>query len=440
MFKKIRGFKKGGVHPHDKKNLCREVEIERLPLEEKLTISLSQHIGAPATSLVSVGDSVVIGQKIGEATSFVSAAVHSPVDGEVIEIKSIQLPNSILSESIVIKTAETQSTPIFPSVDWNQLSTTEMIEIITEAGVVGAGGATFPTHVKLMVPKGKKAEFLIINGVECEPYLNADNRLMIEKPLELVEGIQIVAKLVDAKKVIIGVENNKPRAIAALQQSIKDQNYPFEVIPLRVRYPQGDEKQLIQGTTGRVVPSGGLPIDIGCVVINIGTIYAIYEAIALNKPFYERVISITGESIQKPSNFLVPIGTPFSSLIEAAGGLKGEVAKWVAGGPMMGFSFYNIEESFVAKGSSGLLALSPSEVKSSEETFCLNCGRCMKSCPMSLQPTRMFRLISNRNYQEALEMDLMDCKECGCCSFICPAKIPLVQGFKLAKKEARRVK
>ncbi len=433
---KVKGFKRGGVHPHDMKNLSKNAKITRIPLPQFLTIPLSQHIGAPAVLSVAVGDSVTIGQKIAEPASFVSAAIHSPVDAIVKEIKEVILPNGIKSSAIVLECNPEQNEVTYNEVSLDTLSNEEISNRIIEGGIVGSGGATFPTHIKLMVPKGKKAHTLIINAVECEPYLNADNRLMQEMPFEILKGLQTVVKLVAPSKIIIGIENNKPEAIAIMKEAILKENLPYEVMPLRVRYPQGDEKQLIQAVTNKELLSGSLPIDMGCIVINVGTLFAIYEAVLLNKPFYERVISVTGSAIKNPSQFLVPVGVPFSHLIEQTG-TSHEVAKWVVGGPMMGFSFYDLESTWATKGSSGLLGLTLKETGKSNQTACLNCGRCISVCPMGLQPTKLFKYSTNKKMELALNDGLLDCKECGSCAYICPAKVPLVQGFKFAKAQAR---
>lgn len=440
MIRRLKGFKRGGVHPHDMKSLTRDCPIIQLPLAGELTIPLSQHIGAPATALVEVGDPVSVGQKIGEAAGFISANIHSPADGKVTAIKKVLLPSGAESDALVIQTSEAQSPPDYRAELLDQISSAQISTRIFEAGIVGAGGATFPTHVKLSVPKGKKAEFLVINGVECEPYLNADNRLMLESADRIIEGIAAIAKMVNPQKIIFGIENNKPGAIASMREASLNAALPLEVVPLRVRYPQGDEKQLLKAVIGREVPSGALPIEVGAVVVNVGTVNAIYDAVYLKKPFYERVVTVSGKALANPGNFRVHIGTSLRELVEAAGSAAREPRKWVAGGPMMGFAFYNLDDTPVIKGTSGILGLTASEVNASEQTNCLNCGKCIRSCPMGLMPTALFRRISNGEFDELIDLGLMDCKECGCCSFICPAQLPLVHGFKMGKRETRKMK
>jgi len=299
------------------------------------------------------------------------------------------------------------------------------------------GGAAFPAHVKFNIPKGKKAKYLVINGVECEPYLTADHRLMLEHTHEILEGISIIAKIINAEQVIIGIEANKMNAAHKIEDLIDEKNLPFLVQPLKVRYPQGDEKQLLKAIIGKEVPSGGLPIEIGAVVSNVGTAFAVFEAVTKNRPLIERVVTVTGDAVKNPGNFRTVVGTPIKVLIEAAGGFKENPAKMVVGGPMMGFAFFDLEAS-VTKGTSGILALTKNNLDYASETACISCGKCVMVCPMGLQPTRLYKFIDSSKFSDAMALNLMDCKECGCCSFSCPAKIPLVHGFKYGKKMARK--
>ncbi len=432
---RISTFKRGGVHPADKKNLSKDKAIERLAIPSELVISMSQHLGAPAKCLKVKGDVVEMGEMVGEASSFISANVHSPVSGVITDIRKVRLASGAVADALVIKPDEVQPGKFQVRYDWKQSESSELLSLVKEMGIVGMGGATFPAHVKLSIPEGKSAEVLVINAVECEPYLTADYRSMVERGDETLEGIMITAKIINAKRIIIGIEMNKLDAAKQLEKLIAEKNYPIEVCVLKMKYPQGDEKQLLKATIDREIPSGKLPLDVGAVVCNVGTIYAIYEAVVFHKPLFERVISVTGEAIKEPHNFIAPIGTKAADLIAAAGGFNTEeVDKLVSGGPMMGFAFAD-EDIPMTKGSSGLLCLKAEKLDSG---VCVSCGKCVQHCPMGLMPNRMFRKIRYGEYQEAMDLGLMDCKECGCCAFICPAHLPLVQGFKLGKKMGRK--
>ncbi|AEV28326.1 electron transport complex, RnfABCDGE type, C subunit [Sphaerochaeta pleomorpha str. Grapes] len=434
---KVPTFSKGGVHPDDKKVFSRSQRIERLPMPSELVVSLSQHLGAPAKALKSKGDLVRKGEKIGEASGFISADVHSPVSGIIKDIRKATLANSICCDAFVIVPDQEQPEDPSQIYSWQDKESAELLALVKDLGVVGMGGATFPTHVKLSIPKGKSVEALVVNGVECEPYLTADYRLMLEKGEFALEGAMIAAKIAGAKRVIVGIELNKSDCIAHLQDIAKEKGFPVEVVGLKMKYPQGDEKQLLKATINREIPSGKLPLDVGAVVCNVGTCNAIYEAVVLHKPLYERVISVTGECIANPKNLLAPIGTKMSDLLAFCGGFSSDPDKLVSGGPMMGFSFFS-QDTPMAKGSSGLLALP--KVKEYRSTACLNCGRCVAACPIGLMPARLYRYISHGMYDDAMKNSLMDCKECGCCSFVCPAHIPLVHGMKNGKKLGRKKK
>jgi electron transport complex protein RnfC len=436
---KISTFSKGGIHPPDHKYATKAQEIVRLQTPDSVTIPFSQHLGVPAKPLVAKGDVVTAGQKIGEAAGFISADIHSPVAGTISMLKEIFLPNGMKCSAAVIDVDHEQQLPESEAADWKQMERQQMIDKAKEMGIVGMGGATFPAHVKFSLPKGKLAEYLVINGVECEPYLTSDHRVMLERGEDLLQGAMIIAKMVDAKKIVIGIENNKPDAMDHLHQLIGKHNLPISIQPLKLKYPQGDEKQLLKAVTGREVPSGALPIDIGAVVSNVGSTVAVYEAIVFNKPLVERVVTVTGGAIKNPGNFLVTIGTPLEKLIEAAGGFTEEPVKMVAGGPMMGFAFYDLETP-VIKGTSGILALTATESRKQVTTACISCGRCVQACPMGLQPTKLFKNIDKQMYSEAMNINLNDCKECGCCAYVCPAKLPLVQSMRLGKKMARKMK
>lgn len=432
---KLATFKKGGVHPSDMKSLSNNQPITRFPLPEELVVSMSQHLGAPATLLKAVGDHVSMGEMIGQASSFISANVHSPVDGTVTAIKKVTMANSVTCDAVVIKPDEVQNDVFTERHDYSSLSKEELLAQIKEKGIVGLGGATFPAHVKMTISPGKSVENLVINGVECEPYLTADHRLMLEKPYEVLEGIMICRQILEPKNTIIGIEANKMDAVETLRKAIAEKGYPIQVMPLKMKYPQGDEKQLLKAVIDKEIPSGKLPIAIGAVVSNVGTVNAVYEAVALGKPLYERVVTVTGGGIKNPGNYLVKVGTKVGDLVEQCGGFTDDAVKLIMGGPMMGFTFSDLDTP-VIKGTSGILVLSAKEAKKGQRTACLQCGRCLKACPIGLQPTKLFKKINSGKYAEALKLNLMDCKECGCCAFVCPANIPLVQGFRLGKRMA----
>lgn len=433
---KMSTFRKGGVHPDGMKQLSQHQSVENLPLPTELIIPFSQHLGAPASPLKEKGDAIVMGEKIGEASSFISADIHAPLSGVISEIREVTLMNSITCNAYVLKVDEENPTVDFTTrYPYKDLSSSSLITMVKDLGVVGTGGATFPSHVKLSVPKGKHVDNLVINGVECEPYLTSDHRLMLEKTDEVLEGILIAAQIVQPKNIIIGIENNKKDAIEHMRSRIAEKGYAIQVAALKVKYPQGDEKQLLKATIKREIPSGKLPLDVGAVVLNVGTVFAIYEAVVFHKPLVDRIVTVSGGAIHDKKNVRCPVGTKISDLIAYCGGTSDDIEKMIAGGPMMGFAFYN-DQIPVIKGTSGILALQ--KKKRVTQTACISCGKCIAVCPMGLQPTRLYRLIEHREYESAMKLNLMDCKECGCCSFICPAGLSLVHGMKLGKKLGRK--
>ncbi len=436
---RISTFGRGGVHPNDGKSLSKDMPIEKLPLPGELFLSMSQHLGAPATPLKKKGDRVERGELVGESSSFISANVHSPVNGVVSDVRPVRLATGGNAMCLVIKVDEDQGEdPFVRSYPYEDMSSEELLALVKDMGVVGMGGATFPTSVKLMIPKGKSVDDLVINGVECEPYLTSDYRSMLERAEGIVEGVMILSRITNPKKISIGIEMNKMDAVAHLEKVIAEKGYPIEVVALKMKYPQGDEKQLIKAVTGKEVPSGKLPIDAGAVVANISTTYAVYEAVVFHKPLIERVVSVTGEGVVSPKNVLAPIGTKASDLFKYAGGLKDDAVKMISGGPMMGFAFSD-EDTPIVKGTSGITVLTFQDELLSAFP-CVSCGKCVEHCPMGLMPNKMFRNIKYGNYQVAMDLGLMDCKECGCCAYSCPSHIPLVQGFKLGKKLGRKKK
>ncbi len=428
-------FRKGGVHPPERKEYANSKALVRLPIPSELVVSMSQHLGAPAKPIKEKGDHVEKGEKIALASSFISADVHSPVSGTIKDIRKVTMANSVTCDAFVIEPDPQQPEAFTKKVDYQDYSKEKLLEEIKDKGIVGLGGATFPLHVKITIPAGRKVDALVINGVECEPYLTADHRLMLERTKEVLEGIMICNRILNPARTIIGIEENKKDAALALEKEIELRSLPIEVCLLRMKYPQGDEKQLINATIGREIPSGKLPLDVGAVVVNVGTTYAVYEALAYGKPLYERIVTVTGDCIAQPCNVIAPIGAKVKNLIAFAGGFSKEPDKLVSGGPMMGFAFYD-EETPIAKGTSGILAIT--DEKDYRKSACLNCGKCVAACPIGLVPTKLYSLITHARYEEAMANHLMDCKECGCCSFSCPAHLDLVHAMKFGKRMGRK--
>jgi electron transport complex protein RnfC len=430
----LKTFSIGGVHPAENK-LSAGRPVEKLPLPAAVTILMAQHIGAPAEPLVKKGDPVKVGQLIAKSTGFVSANIHSSVSGVVTKIDNVPDASGYRRKAILIKV---EGDEWDESIDTSaevvkdiSLSREEILKRIGDAGIVGMGGATFPAQVKLSPPPGKIAEVLIINGVECEPYLTADHRLMLERGSELVVGIRILMKVLDVKQAVIGIENNKKDAIEAMQKLVAGEQ-GITVQPLKVQYPQGGEKQLIDACIGRQVPSGKLPIEVGAVVHNVGTAVAVYEAVQKNKPLFERIVTVTGLSVGKPGNFLTRIGTPVSALIDAVGGLPDNTGKVIGGGPMMGKALSSLEVP-VTKGTSGVLVLPDPEARRAQSQNCIRCGKCVSACPMGLAPYLLMTLTEKDILDRAEEEKIMDCIECGSCSFTCPSHRPLLDYIRLGK-------
>ncbi len=435
----MKTFPIGGIHPSDCKEYSKGAQIERFPVPTTVTIPLSQHIGAPAVACVAKGDRVKVGQVIATAGGFVSSTIHSSVSGVVTAVEPRADAQGNLKPAVVIAVEGdewVEGVDLTPEVVKNiNLSPSEIIGKVSEMGIVGMGGATFPTHVKLSIPAGKKAECLIINAVECEPYLTADYRVMLEQGERLLVGARILAKAIGVDKIYIGVENNKPDAIAHLEK-LAGAYLEIEIVPLKMRYPQGGEKQLIAAVTGREVPSGALPIDVGAVVQNVGTALAVYEAVAKNKPLVERVVTVTGSTLASPKNLLVRIGTPMSALIEYCGGMEG-IGKVVAGGPMMGRAVSNVDAP-VTKGTSGVLLIPTEEALREKEGDCIRCAKCVEACPMGLEPYLLNTLTQRGDYEELERHWIADCIECGCCTFSCPSYLPLLDWVRIGKAEVMK--
>ncbi len=425
---------KGGIHPPHSKKRTERLSIEVFPAPSKVVIPLSQHIGAPAKPQVKRGDKVVIGQVIGEAGGFVSSSVHSSIAGTVLSVAPFFHPSGKQVTSVEIENDGTDDMAPFqpaPTV-WRDAAPQELVQAIQLAGIVGMGGAGFPTHVKLSPPSNKPIDVLIINGAECEPYLTADHLLMLEQTDRFVEGILILKKILNAKKCLLGIEENKPDAIKKITSLLSQKGgSEITLCTLAAKYPQGGEKQLIKAVTGREVPSGGLPMDVGCVVQNVGTTVAVYNAVTSGIPLYQRVVTVTGPAMESPKNVMVRIGTPIRTLLEACGINPQKVKKLLMGGPMMGLALSDIDVP-VIKTTSGLLALDTTTPPL--RTFpCINCGHCIHACPINLVPSRIAKFVEKEDYDGAQEWNVLDCMECGSCAFICPAKINLVHQMKLGK-------
>ncbi|NLH53038.1 MAG: electron transport complex subunit RsxC [Bacteroidales bacterium] len=436
----MKTFAIGGVHPQENK-FSASSPTEVLPIPAKVFIPLSQSLGVPSKPLVKKGDEVKIGQLIATGEALISSNLHSPVSGKVEKVDDYIDASGYRRPAIFITVEGEEWMPeIDTSPDFIGEITLEgpaIIQKIKEMGIVGMGGATFPTHVKLMIPPGKKAEYLIINGVECEPYLTSDHRLMLEKPAEIITGIRLLMKALGVEKAIIGIENNKPDAIELLSKTAAD--YPgIEVVPLKVKYPQGGEKQLIAALTGREVPSGKLPIEVGCVVQNVGTAFAVYEAVQKNKPLIERIVTVTGSNISQPSNFLVRIGTPIITLLEKAGWNPEKAGKIINGGPMMGKALFSPEVPLV-KGTSGILVLNRDEAYREKTEPCIRCAKCISVCPMGLQPYLLARVSEIGRFDIAENEYILDCIECGSCQYTCPSARPLLDHIRLGKYKVNQI-
>ncbi len=436
----LKTFNLGGVHPPENK-LSADKKIENLPLPKTVFIPVAQHIGAPASPVVKRGDEVKVGQVIAQSSGFVSTNIHSSVSGKVKKVDVSADSSGYSKQGIFIDVAGDEW---LEEIDRTEelvkefnLDGSEIVKKIQEAGIVGLGGATFPTHVKLVPPKGMKAEVLLLNGVECEPYLTSDHRLMLEKADEIMVGIQLLMKSLQVNKAVIGIENNKPDAIQLLTEKAK--NYQgVSVVALKVQYPQGGEKQLINAVTGKEVPSGALPIAVGAVVSNVGTAFAVYEAVQKNKPLFERVVTVTGKGVSKPSNFRVRVGTATSELVEAAGGLPENTGKVISGGPMMGRAIPSLDVP-VTKGTSGILLMQEEESKRGEVLNCIRCARCVSVCPMGLEPYLLMTLGEKNIFDRAEEERVMDCIECGSCSFTCPSHRPLLDYIRYGKGKVGQI-
>lgn len=434
-------FPVGGIHP-DKRKITSDKAIIDAGLPEIVYIPVKQHIGSPAKILVKKGDKVKVGTLLADADGIISADVHSSVSGEVLKVEEIEGEFGYLENMITIRV---EGDEYEPTIDLNPeliteipYTASEIVAKIREAGIVGMGGAGFPTPVKTAVPENKKIDYLIINGIECEPYLTADDRLMVERAEQIIIGAKILNKALGIQNAIIAIDENKPKAIETLTKLSKSY-VGVNVAVLKTKYPQGGEKQLIKAIAGREVPSGKLPMDVGCVVQNVGTVFAVYEAVLKNKPLYERIVTVSGDECANPQNYRVRIGTPASFLIEKSGGLSETTEQVVFGGPMMGTSAVNIDAP-ITKLTSGILLLSYTTTHKEAEKDCIRCGKCADACPIGLRPFLIAQYTKDNRIADLKELHILDCIECGSCAYICPARIPLLDYCKLGKIETRKNK
>lgn len=434
---KFFGFR-GGVHPPENKIQTENIAVEEVKAPKMLYVALLQHIGAPLDPIVAVGDRVLKGQKIADSQAFMSSPIHSPVSGIVKRIEDHVFPLMGRIKTVIIENDEQETWAELSKIEkWENVDRRTLLTMIREKGIVGIGGASFPTHIKLDPPADAKIDTLLLNGAECEPYLNSDNRLMIENPEKIVNGIKIIKKILGVNRAIVGIEENKPEAIASMRKAVEGTG--IEIAPLKTKYPQGGEKQLIKAVLDRQVPSGKLPSAVGVVVQNTGTAAAIYDGIVNGIPLIEKVVTVSGKGIINPKNVKIAIGTPFSYLLDYCGVNREVVDKLVMGGPMMGMAQFS-EEAPVIKGTSGLLALTKEETNPYKTRACIGCGKCVEACPMGLEPLMFARLAAFEQWEQLKEYSLMDCIECGSCAYICPANRPLTEAIKIGKSKLRAMK
>jgi electron transport complex protein RnfC len=440
MNESLSTFVRGGIHPPESKGLTEHLAIEIMPLPEQVEVPLVQHFGAACEALVNKKDRVQEGDLIGNVRSGLGANIHASITGNVTSIGSSQGPLSLNIPSITITRDTEAQNRTYTPMEWKGLTPQELLQRVKDSGIVGIGGAGFPTHVKLSPPLDAKVDTLILNGAECEPYLTTDHRLMLERPDEIIEGAKILLSILGIKQCSIGIEANKDDAIKILRKSIEAQDLnglKIRIYPLKVKYPQGSEKQLIESITGRKVPGYGLPFDIGVIVQNIGTTKAVYDAVVLNKPLYEKVVTISGRGIARPANLQVRVGTRINDIVRYLGGTRTDLAKIVIGGPMMGFAVSSLDIP-MTKTVSGILFLTRDEIDDQSHGPCIRCGWCVDACPMGLQPNEIGLYVEAGRAAETAHLGPFECFECGCCAYVCPAKRPLVQFIRLAKLKAKR--
>jgi electron transport complex protein RnfC len=429
------------VHPEEYKELSCDKPIERMPFVDEYILPLSQHTGAPSKCIVKVRQKVKRGEMIAEPGGYVSVALHAPVDGTVTAIDLFDSPNGQMMPAIKIKTdpfsLQRISQPAVPAPE--EISKEAFIKAVQQAGLVGMGGAAFPAHVKFSIPEGKYCKYMMLNGCECEPFLTCDHRVMVEYARELMDGTAILQHFVKAEKIYIAIEANKPDAIALLKAEASKTDMPVKVVALQVKYPQGAEKMMITAILGDEVPSGKLPLDVGTMVSNVGTIVAMSQYFRHSQPLIERVVTVSGTAVRRPTNVLVPIGTPMRQVVEYCGGITYTNPRILLGGPMMGMVQKHLDVP-VLKGTSGILLLTDAEVQDLTTYNCIRCGRCLDACPLFLNPARMALYVRKGLWEELEEINVMDCFECASCSFVCPSAIPLVQHFRVGKAMIRESK
>ncbi len=433
-------FPKGGVHPPEFKAQTEGIAIEVMPVPNELELILGQHIGAPCTPVVAKREEVIEGALLGEVKRGLGVPLHAPTSGKIKNIATSVHPVRVNAPSVILSVDQEADLPVYEKQDWQDASSSELLAKVQNAGIIGIGGAGFPTHVKLNPPSSSPVDTLLLNGAECEPYITADHRQMLESPNEVVEGAKIILKILGITECYIGIESNKPDAIKAMAeaaQSGSTDGITIKVETLQVKYPQGSEKQLIQAITGRKVPAMALPSAVGVVVQNVTTAKAIYDAVVYEKPLYEKVVTIAGKGIGRPANLLVKVGTKVADIVEYLGGLQPGLAKVVMGGPMMGFAISSLDIP-ITKTTSAVLFLTEDEVDTNPHSQCIRCGWCLDACPMGLEPKEIGIYVEANRAEDTEPFGVFDCFECGSCAYVCPAKRPLVQFVRLAKMKATR--
>ncbi|MCX7908786.1 MAG: electron transport complex subunit RsxC [Ignavibacteria bacterium] len=429
---------KGGVHPKEWKELTESKPLEIMPLPKEIILPLQQHLGNEAVPIVKKKDKVVLGQIVAQPVGYISAPIHSPVNGVVKDIKSVPSPFGFPKKSIIITPEDSETKQFFEPLDPYTITSEQIIERVKEAGIVGMGGASFPTFVKLTPPKDKQIDTLIINACECEPYLTRDYRIILERTDEFLAGVKLIMKALKVEKAIIGIEDNKPKAIEILNKYLLSEP-SIKLYVLKTRYPQGAEKMLIYATLRRVVPAGKLPLDVGVVVQNVATSLSVYQAVVEGKPQIEAILTVSGKGVVEPKNLIVKIGTPIQEILNYCSGLKQDASRIIFGGPMMGVPVFDLRTP-VIKATSGILVLTEKETRRGESLNCVRCGKCIEVCPINLYPTKLARLSEFGKFEEALKLGIMNCMECGTCQYNCPSDVPIVHFVRIGKNKAKNLK